>query len=187
MRLPIIILAILGIGFTGSAQGQVTEYTSAGQWEQVVGEWTSVGFAEYPSGTIVTTQYQDLGVTFTGSSDVVTHGPFYLQDGGGIYGGFDDLIIMEFSTPQYYFAVDFPGGIQISLFSQDSLLFSGTPYDLSGAGLFAGVVSTKPFDRVVLDEPDVDIFIDDIRFGVPAPGVLMPLAIAILSHRKRRS
>lgn len=185
---------ILSVGallslITSPCLAQVTEYTSAAQWEQVVSTWTTIGFAEFPDSTLITTQYQPLGVTFSGSMDYTAccSFEFYPQDGAGLYGGFDDLIIMEFDTPQYYFAVDFPGSIQIKLFTQDSLMFEGTIYQLSGAGHFAGVVSTSSFDKVVLDDPNVDIAIDDIRFGVPAPGMLSLLGIATLRRTRARS
>lgn len=48
MRLSIFMSAVLCMALTSSARSQVTEYTSAAQWEQVVSTWTTIGFAEFP-------------------------------------------------------------------------------------------------------------------------------------------
>ena len=56
-----------------------------------------------------------------------------------------------------------------------------------GTGFFAGLVSTQPFDAVIISDPtDSFVSIDDLHFGVPAPPTLALLGLGALGAARRR-
>jgi hypothetical protein len=59
-----------------------------------------------------------------------------------------------------------------------------------GTGFFSGVISTIPFDTVVIKDPfGANTLIDDLYFGppIPAPGALAILGLAgLMCSQKRR-
>jgi hypothetical protein len=79
--------------------------------------------------------------------------------------------------------------LTIELYANGEMFFEES-FPGIGVGFFAGVVSTEPFDSVVLrDWADDLAFIDNLHFGppIPAPGALGVLAVAaiILPGRRR--
>ena len=172
------------------AHAGVTEFTDRAEWEAAVGQFTTIDFTGFPEFTTITDQYQDSGVLFTdGNDSIVFNEGSFLNDGVGLRGGLLDDIELSFSTPQGWIGVDFPGDVRVLLFSRGELIhfssfFSAGP---DGVGGFAGLVSTELFDAaVILDPVDDFVFIDDLHFGVPAPGGLMLLALAGIWPRRRR-
>ena len=92
---------------------------------------------------------------------------------------------MVFDTPQAWIGVDFPGDLQIDLFSKGRLIHTSV-FIAGGIGNFGGIVSSKLFDPAFLIDPvDGAVFIDDVHFGVPAPGALWLLGVAALFPRRR--
>ena len=174
---------------TAPAHAGVIEFTDRAEWEAAVGSFTTIDFTGFPEFTIITTQYQDLGVTFTDGDDSTTFIPSaFLNDGWGLFGGFDGDIDLSFETPQRWIAVDFPGDVRIFLFSGGELIHFGTfSAGPDGSGGFGGLVSSQPFDSVALLDPIDDfVFIDDLHFGVPAPASIGILALAGIWHSRRR-
>ena len=169
------------------AHAGVTEFSDRAEWEAAVGAFTTIDFTGFPAFTIITDQYQDLGVTFTDGNDVTFFTPSFVNDNWGLDGNGD--IHLSFERPQGWIGVDFPGDVRVLLFSGGELIhfssfFSAGP---DGVGGFAGLVSTELFDAaVILDRVDDAVFIDDLHFGVPAPGGLMLLALAGIWPRRRR-
>ena len=183
-------IAAVTCTFAVQAQAGVTEFSDRAEWEAAVGQFTTIDFTGFPEFTIITDQYQDSGVLFTdGNDSIVFNEGSFLNDGVGLRGGLFDDIELSFSTPQGWIGVDFPGGVRVLLFSGGELIhfssiFSAGP---DGVGGFGGLVSTELFDAVVILDPFDDlVFIDDLHFGVPAPGGLMLLALAGIWPRRRR-
>ena len=172
---------------TGSAG--VIEFADKSEWEAAVGGFTTIGFNEYPNFTFITDQYADLGIHFTDGDDFIWHMPnAFPNDGFGLGDGYPNEITMEFDEPQAWLAIEFPGYKRLELY-RDGQLFHSTPlYGGSAARFFLGVVSDQLFDKVmILPLPGGTADIDDLHFGVPAPGALALLALAVsLPARRRR-
>jgi hypothetical protein len=174
----------------GSAAG-VQEFTSRAAWEAAVGgSFTTIGFTEYADGTIITDQYDSLGITFTDSNDSIVYAPpSFLNDSIGLGGG--SIITLSFANVQYWVAVDYPGALDFELYRRGELVYASGPFGLSGAGHYAGIVSSVPFDTVILDDWfDEYVFIDDLHFGVPGPtalGAMLVGAGLVRTQRRRPS
>ena len=172
------------------AHAGILEFTDRAEWEAAVRSFTTIDFTGFPEFTIITTQYQDLGVTFTDGNDSIDFNDAFLNDGVGLRGGSFDDIEISFTTPQAWIAVDFPGVVRIFLFSDGELIHFSTFGAGPDGGGFGGLVSTEPFDSVVLTDPlDDFVNIDDLHFGVPAPASIWILALAGIWHgrcRRRR-
>ena len=169
------------------AHAGVTEFTDRADWEAAVGPFSSIDFTGFPKFTIITNQYQDLGITFTDGTDAIRFSNAFPNDNRGLDG--NDDIHLSFDTPQTWIGVDFPGDVRVLLFSGRELIHFSSFFTAGpdGVGGFAGLVSTELFDAaLILDPADDAVFIDDLHFGVPAPGGLMLLALAGIWPRRRR-
>ena len=168
--------------------GFVEEFTDKDSWISAVGDFTTIGFTGFPAGTFITDQYADLGILFTDGNDSIS--PFdpitYPEDGWGLDG--NGNISVAFDTPQAWIGVDFPGFLSIELFSQGRLFFTSNLSGGAGVGNFLGLISSQLFDAAVVVEgaPGFEAEIDDLHFGVPAPGAIWLLALAGLFSRRRR-
>jgi hypothetical protein len=79
--------------------------------------------------------------------------------------------------------------MQIQLYWQGELTYTSSDFLHVGAGFFAGLISSEPFDAAILLDPMGAVFIDDLHFGppIPAPGVMaMMTLLACARTRKRR-
>ena len=182
---------IIPLMFTASlahpASSDFVTFTDAAAWQQAVGTYTTIGFNDFVQSTIVTEQYASLGVHFTDGTDVAFAGPtVFPNDGWGLSGHLfqlPDEIRLTFDTPQRWIAVHFPGSVRLELY-RNGLLMTDQLAFVSG---FGGVISSQAFDEVVIwDRSDGAVFIDDLHFGVPAPGALGLLALAGVSGPGRR-
>ncbi|MCH8150741.1 MAG: hypothetical protein IH830_00025 [Planctomycetes bacterium] len=182
------IMAWLGNG--QALGGFVEEFTDKAEWISAVGRFTTIDFTGFPDGTFITDQYADLGILFTdGNDNIFLSDNAFPNDGAGLFGGGFTPIAVSFDTPQAWIAVDFPGAVQFELFREGELIYTSSLFGGGGVGFFAGLVSSELFDAaVILDPDDQSVFIDDLHFGVPAPGAIALLALASLfSTRRRRS
>jgi hypothetical protein len=171
----------------GTAAGSVTEYNDRASWEAAVGAFTSIRFTEVPVNVIVTDQYASYGATFTDGDDFSLASAAFINDGTGLHGSPTGSISITFAAPQHWIAVDFPGDIQFALLRAGEVVHTSGLFGVGGVGNFGGLVSTEPFDAVRLYDPfDPVVVIDDLHFGVPAPGALMLLCVAALAPRRRR-
>ncbi len=178
--------ALLGaLLMSGTARAGVQEFTDKDERIDAVGEFTTIGFTEFPSGTFVTDQYADLGILFTDGNDIIVccGKETFPEDGAGLDGNGD--ISVAFETPQLWIGVDFPGFLDIELYYQGKLFHTGV-FGFGGVGNFGGLLSTQPFDAAVLIDPLGEAEIDDLHFGVPAPGTWALLVLGGLLHRRRR-
>ena len=169
---------------SASAQAGVQEFTDKDEWIDAVGKFTTIDFTGFPEGTFITDQYADLGVLFTDGNDTIQEWGGFM-DGHGLRGS--DTITLAFDSPQAYIAVDYPGAMKLELFSEGRLIYTSSDFGDIGKGHFAGLLSTDLFDGALLyDWVLGSVFIDDLHFGVPAPGTLPLLALGALTRRRRR-
>ena len=162
----------------------VIEFTDKDEWINAVGEFTTIGFTGFEIGTFITDQYADLGILFTDWNDSIQFSPTaFPNDEWGLDGNGD--IAVAFDTPQLWIGADFPGILRIELYRDGRLFYVSKDYGV-GIGLFVGLLSTKPFDAALLIDAAGEAEIDDLHFGVPAPGTLPLLALGALWTRRRR-
>jgi len=167
----------------------VQEFFDFEQWENAAGEFTFIGFTEYPQGTILTDQYADLGINFTDNNPTVLESDYFFEDGHGIWfdqpSGFDNIWV-EFEEPITAIGTDLVGPLQIELFANGEPLNEPDPF----GGEFLGYVSDEPFDSAILLNPGGSTTIDNLYFGppIPAPGALGLFAFGsiVLKPRRRR-
>ena len=188
LRHTIGLIAAAMLAWVGNGQvsgGFVEEFTNKDEWISAVGQFTTIGFTGFPNGTFITDQYADLGILFTDGNVFIHMSGSHVNDGWGLGG--NEAIHLSFLTPQAWIAVDFPGAVKFELFSGGDLIYASSNFGGGGVGLFAGLLSTDLFDAALIyDWGDDQVFIDDLHFGVPAPGALWLLAVAALSPRRRR-
>ena len=189
LRKTIRLIAAAMLAWVGNGQvsgGFVEEFTNKDEWIAAVGRFTTIDFTGFPDGTFITDQYADLGILFTdGNDSIFLNDGAFPNDGAGLDG--NGNISVSFDTPQAWIGVDFPGVLQIELFSSGRLFYTSSIAGGGGAGFFFGLISSELFDAAVLIDPvDGAVFIDDVHFGVPAPSALWLLAVAAFMPRRRR-
>jgi hypothetical protein len=189
MRLIGAIALVVAFAASAPARGEVLEFTDDSEWQAAVGDFTTIDFTEHPPGTIVTDQYEELGILFTEGNDVILDSSVFLNDGFGLWGPAFDDVTVEFDAPRHWIAIDFPGAAVIQLYLDGELFFESRIFGGSGEGFFGGLVSSEPFDSAFIFDPTLNgVAIDDLHFGppIPAPGALALLGLALLAPRQRR-
>ena len=170
---------------SAAAHAGVQEFTDKDEWINAVGEFTTIGFTGFEIGTFITDQYADLGILFTDGNDSIQFSPTgFPNDEWGLDGNGD--IAVAFDTPQLWIGADFPGLLRIELYQNGRLFYVSDNYGQDPVGNFAGLLSNEPFDAAVLIDVLGEAEIDDLHFGVPAPGVLPLFALGALCTRRRR-
>jgi hypothetical protein len=177
----------IGAAFLAPATfAEVIEFRDKDEWIIAVGDYTTIDFTGFGEYTIITDQYRDLGIVFTTGYDWINFNSGYLNDGVGLAtaAAYTEVV---FDTPQAWLAADYPGDIQFNLYSGSELIYTATFY-AGGVGNFGGIISNVPFDSVILTRPSYDgAYVDDLYFGVPAPGTLGLLGLfGSLGQRRRR-
>jgi len=186
----LVLLACSGACCVGpTLRADVIEYTDKAEWQAGAGEFTTIGFTEYPDGTWVFEQYADLGVHFVDGFDIIRCCSFetFPVDGAGLDGNAEIHLI--FDAPMYTIAADFPGGLMFELFSGGEPTYTSGPMGFGGVGLFGGIVSSEPFDEAILrDWGGGQVAIDDLHFGPPIPGpsALGLIGVAFVGIVRRR-
>lgn len=143
---------------------QATEYTDRPTWEAAVSGVSTAPFTGFAGGTVITTQYQSLGMTFTQGNDTVLLTSAFVTDSAGLACNGDMEIV--FSAPQTAIGVDFPGALVIDLYSGNTLVYASGGFAGSGAGFFAGIVTTATFDRAVIDDwVDGSAYVDNVSIA----------------------
>jgi hypothetical protein len=174
---------------TLTAEGAVTIYTNKSNWQNNVGTSSAITFAEFgvPTGTWLKEQYSSLGVHFTDGSDQFYNNTNIFADGWGLNGALNESTI-GFDSPVTTIALDFPGTVQVELYLKGQLLYTSPLLGSTPTGNFRGLVSTDPFDKVILDDPLSGLVIDNLYFGppIPAPGALAIFAASALLGKSRR-
>ena len=168
-------------------QGDFVTFTDFGGWENAAGPFHTIDFTDFPHGTLVTDQYRDLGVLFTGpfDDDVIIESATFALDGFGLQAQSAVMseFILEFDAPQFEFGVHFPSSILIEAFNDGEQVFID---DFFGGG-FAGIVTDISFDSIRLASGGgSQANIDNIYFTIPAPGPIALLGISALVGTGRR-
>ena len=173
----------------GVANAELLEFTDRAEWEAAVGEYTTLDFTGFPVHTRIQEQYAHLGVHFTECFNTV-QGPMmaYPNDMWGLDG--NEEIHLEFDEPQLWIAADYPGMLKFVLYYQGEFVYEDS--DIHGMlphGNFLGLLSDQLFDEVLIyDWWDlIQVNVDDIHFGVPAPGTVSLLTMGFLFLRRRRA
>ena len=169
------------------APAGVIEFDDRGEWEAAAGAFATIGFGELPHGTWVFEQYAHLGVHFVDPCNIVIHDPLtFLIDGAGLNGLTEIHLI--FDAPMTSIASDFPGSVVFELRYQGAPVYTSSLFGPAGGlGNFGGLVSTEPFDEVIITDPGSYVNLDDLHFGppIPAPPVLALLALAAARTLRR--
>lgn len=176
--------------------GSLTVFTDHAAWDVAAGSATAIDFTGWETGTIITTQYEALGVTFIGADDFIWNNPaLFPSDGSGLKGGylpdFTPLpIVLEFDAPRSAIAANFKGSMGFELYLGGELIGASPPFSSVLQGSFCGVTSTVAFDSVVITGPGNGIpNLDNLFFGpaIPAPATtLLVAALGFVLPRRRR-
>lgn len=173
------------------ARAEIQEFTNKGQWQAAAGTHETITFAEFPN-QVITSQYADLGISFTDGLYFTFAADAFVNDGIGLGASLQTPpIILEFAVSMMSIGADHPGALRITLFYNGSLIHTSSLSGTSGTGHFIGLVSDIPFNRAVLLDPLGGTSIDDLHFGPPIPAppacALALLGFAALVTRRRRS
>jgi len=184
------VITVVLLLLTNPARGGVVEFEDDFTgWAESVSSFSTITFAEVPFGFLAGDAYASLGVHFVDGSDVVFPLDTF-SDGAGITGApaVAEDIELVFDAPQYWIGADFIGAIAIRLYSEGILVFDSSVFGVSGPDHFGGLISLIGFDEARIRDPlDGVVFVDNLYFGVPAPGALGLLALAgALRTRQRR-
>jgi hypothetical protein len=187
------LVALITIGLASSTYASVVEYhNNKAEWEAAVGSFTTIDFTGFNFGQpIPHDYYSPLGFTFL-NTNWAWHTTAFPNDGEGVISA-NGGSRFRFDQPRYALAVDHPGSHNYLLYYNGALIYTSTRFDGPGGmgGGFAGIISTMPFDEVLmtrLHDPTSPVFYDDLHFGppIPAPGALALLVAGALCRIKRR-
>jgi MYXO-CTERM domain-containing protein len=189
MHARVALVVLLSCPFATKALGGFTYVSSFAQWQAFAPVYTTIDFTDLQKGEWLSDQYLDLGVNFI-DGGFAEQSSLYPQDSFGVYGAC--YMDIAFDSPQYAIGSHHPGSMRFDIYFGSTLLYTSLS---TGSGLnnFRGVLSTQPFDRVVmrgdtLGPPSCDpISVDNIYFSsVPGPGALPLLALGCLGRGRRR-
>jgi hypothetical protein len=187
MRIVLLVGINTMFAFSAFASAEVLEFEDKAAWEAAVGDYTTIDFTGYPYGTLIRDQYLDVGVRFMPDCWCTIAGPnfnTFLNDGWGLDG--NDLIHIQFDSPQHWIAADFPGALYFELYSDGELLYSSSLFGGGGVGHFGGLISDESFNEVLIQDWDAFVILDDLHFGVPTPAGFVCLALAALIRLRAR-
>jgi MYXO-CTERM domain-containing protein len=183
-RAKVVVTIALAQAACGAGSADVMQFTDKQEWIEAAGPFATVDFTGFPNLTVITDQYADLGIYFTGGDDrIFLSQTSFPNDGAGLDG--NDAITAVFDEPRAWFGVDHPGFVTMEIFSGEKSIYVGE-FGAGGAGNFGGIISSLLFDKIVLTDPIGDVEIDDLHFGVPAPGAIWLLGLTALCHVRRR-
>jgi hypothetical protein len=192
MTSQLMIATAAALSLHALAQGGVVVYTDFSAWSAAVADnVTTIDFTGYPDGTFITNQYSDLGVTFLdGNDNIYLVPPPTFADGAGVDG--NATTTLQFVNPISAIAVTYPGNVQFDLLLHGDLIYSSPNSPGGGVGFFYGLVSTAPFNGLILDNPfSPNVAFDDLHFAPPVPVSSTPIlsclaALGTVGRRRRR-
>lgn len=150
-----------------TASRSITEYTDQAAWEAAAAAAITVNpYGDLGVGVIVTDQYLALGALYTDADDQTY--PYSESIDGMLLNG-NGRIHVTLSSPAMAVAVNYPGAVAIIGYLGGAEIFSSSDFGSSGSGLFAGIVSTEPFDSLeIYDWVDDAVYIDDLDYTTTA-------------------
>ena len=178
-------LAALVLSAPAFAETQL--FFEKAEWEAAVGDYTTIDFTGFEDGEPLSDQYADLGVTAATSNAAFRRAPsIFPSDWWGVSSTFGPGINLAFDTPQRWIAADYPGAVAFRLFMDDVFL-DEVQFFGGGTGFFGGLVFDHEFNRVeMVDVTDGIVSVDNLYFGVPAPGAIGLLTLTLLVGPPRR-
>jgi hypothetical protein len=192
-RLASIALAALAaLAVTPAARADLTFFDDdrAG-WEAATSEFWTIDFVGLDHHMTIGETFANLGVHFVGDPDTVGYDEqLYPRDGVGIDANHSLHLVLDYAITE--FAFDYTGPQYVSLFYEGERIATEWHGYVSHGGYdnFFGLVSTEPFDEIVLLEPSMwgSVNVDDLHFGlpIPAPGAISILTLAALGRSRRR-
>ncbi len=169
----------------------VTTYSTLEEWEAAAGEIMTMDFTDtgLPSGTFLTDQLADSGITFreddwvqlANLEGVGVGDDWFIQNFNS-----DHTMWIDFTQPITALAVD--AAVQPTQSYQlwmDDVLVADVAENIF---TFNGFVSTVPFNSIrIRKEAGIQIIVDDLHYSViPGPSVAALLASTALAGRGRR-
>ena len=185
-RNHVMTVCAMPLAITFSALSDAAVYWDEASWVDAVdNDAHHITFTELDGFAFLDDQYLDVGITFPESNDFVDDSGAFQQDGWGAK-GFDATLTVDFVADVHHVAIYYPGGMRIDLY-HDGVLVEEV-VDIFGGYAFAGVVSDKPFDRVVFfDAGDGAVAIDDLYIPqIPAPPIAAVFLLALVRAPRRR-
>lgn len=175
MRRFLITLLVVLLARATPASAAFVMHHSYDGWAAAAGSFDTITFGELPPFSLVSTQYQDMGVLFVDTDGNWTEGPEfnpYPQDGFGMDGNkVADIVLLKSANA---FGAHFPGILRYRLYSNGVLIHDTDLIGASQYNNFRGVISSDlVFDRVLVtaNPPSGKVFLDNIYIGfVPVPG-----------------
>jgi len=167
-----------------TADALIFNYTDLTTYLAAAGPQLGISFSEVPPLTFLGAQYAGQGVTFTEGDDLTLSSSSFVVDGFGAQGT-NNFFDISFGSATYSAGFDYPGALRIDLYQGASFLGSSDDFGGVGGGFFGGVVSTTPFDRIVVTDWYVaDVYIDEMYYGgvgavVPEPSSLVLLGCGL--------
>jgi hypothetical protein len=183
----VIIVLLLGLGMAGTrADAEVVTVFDYSQWQSLADAYTTIDFTGFPDATPITDQYGALGVIVAAPAFIFASNGL-VNDGWGLHG--PSGLHLFYDTPQRWIAVHHAANAEFELYFEGELVGMSGFDPIGGIGSFLGIVSTVPFDEVIITKPPfygTHIIIDDLHWGssIPAPPCL--LIFSGLARRRRR-
>jgi hypothetical protein len=151
-------------------RGEVLHFTVKSQWQSAVGSYETITFSEYyPPQTIITGQYATKGLQFTDGVYFTGTGGSFIIDGVGLraFGPAeeDDFIIISAKKSLTAIGIDYPGFLEMSIYAGQTLVYATDWQGGGGQGTFRGLISSVPFDYIILNDPIGGIAVDDLFFS----------------------
>ncbi|MBX3375273.1 MAG: hypothetical protein KF817_15710 [Phycisphaeraceae bacterium] len=189
LALPVLLAAL-----SQSAAGAITYTDQKDLWLSQTTGVEVITFTEHPVGTWLDDHsHESHGLIFAGPTEFITHAASFHDNQGLVT--FTSVADLRFDTPITAFAFDNCFGVVVfKLYAGEEEIAHS--FFLGLIPNFGGILSTIPFDRIVLWDPsDAVLAIDDIMFThqalVPGPGgAAMALLAgwgALTGRRRRRS
>ena len=157
-------------------------------WHNATVSYKTCSFVEFPQNTIITNQYQNLGVQFTGPNWnlVLDSAGGFPQDGKGLNP--NTYLELTFDEPMHSIAAHGPGGWLFQLFLGETVVGLSPWWNGGSPNGFAGFVTDISFDRVRLVSPSPGgiVFVDNVYFStVPGPSALLTAVLMMLGRVSR--
>jgi hypothetical protein len=141
----------------------ITEYTDEATWAAAIGAPTVINpYGDLAHLEIVTNQYLPVGALYTDGDDVAIDFVDSI-DGRALNG--EGVINVELSDEAYAVGINYPGAVRITGFLDGAPVFTSSDFGGSGTFFFAGIISTDPFDSLLIEDwVDGFVFIDDLNY-----------------------
>lgn len=177
----------LALALIAPAGAEVIEYDTRKDWAEAAGPTSTIDFTDQPDGAPITDQYESIGMLVSGEASIYVSNLFK-SDGLGLF--CPDGVEFEFLSPQNWFAIEHAGALMMDLYFDDQLVHTTALFVPLNESGFSGIVSDASFNRVVLFAPapfNPNLYIDNVHFGSPVPGVgAAALLLGLLARRGRK-